>query len=222
MRLDLSIQNFESQCHSVQEPLKKNGLFLRVYKLKEKFRYLIKQNSEKKTVLRELSSCVTEKFNGFNIARTEFSKKLREPFRSVNIIYKSVKKYNFFSKKLNLAFRVLYSEGQRITGHPGYVYNFNTQSLLTFEENLKYKGDIPLVAYINFETTAPTDQQWIDPKNRKMFAVSYVIIFEFSPDLDIDRVIIGRSFGHSLERLADLSYLTRKQLKFKDEKTLLQ
>ena len=33
-----------------------------------------------------------------------------------------------------------------------------------FEENLKYKGDILLVAYIDFETTAPTDHQWIDPK----------------------------------------------------------
>ena len=28
-----------------------------------------------------------------------------------------------------------------------------------FQENLKYKGDIPLVGYINFETTAPTAQQ---------------------------------------------------------------
>ena len=92
---------------------------------------------------------------------------------------------------------------------------------MTFEENLKCNGDIPLVAYINFETTAPTAQRWIDPKNRKMFAVSYVIIFEFSPDLHIDRVIIERSFGHSLERLADLSYLTRKQLKFKDEKNVV-
>ena len=45
------------------------------------------------------------------------------------------------------------------------------QILLMFEKNLKYNGDIPLVAYIDFEATAPTDQQWIDPKNRKMFAV---------------------------------------------------
>ena len=55
-----------------------------------------------------------------------------------------------------------------------------------------------------------------------MFAVSYVIIFAFHPDLHINRVIIERSFGHSLERLADLSYSTREQLKFKDEITLLQ
>ena len=92
---------------------------------------------------------------------------------------------------------------------------------MTFEENLKYNGNIPLVAYIDFETTAPTDQS-LDPKNRKMIAVSYVTIFTFHPDLHIDRVIIERSFGHSLERLADLSYLIREQHKFKDEKTMMQ
>ena len=98
---------------------------------------------------------------------------------------------------------------ENCTVHLGYVYNFNTQSLLTFEENLEYKGDVPLVAYIDFEMTASTDQQWLDPKNRKMFAVSYVIIFTFHPDLHIDHVTVERSFGHSLKGLADLSYLKR-------------
>ena len=81
---------------------------------------------------------------------------------------------------------------------------------MTFEENLKYKGDIPLVAYINFETRAPTDQ-CLDLENRKKFAISYFIIFAFRPDLHIDRVIIERSFWHSLKRLVYLSYLMRKQ-----------
>ena len=45
-----------------------------------------------------------------------------------------------------------------------------------------------MVAYIEFETTAPTDE-CLDPKNRKMFAVSYVKIFAFHPDLDINHVI---------------------------------
>ena len=110
---------------------------------------------------------------------------------------------------------------ENCTGLPGYVYNFNTQSLLKFEENLKYKGDIPLVAYIDFETTAPTDE-CLNPKKRKMFAVSYVIIFAFHPDSNIDRVIIERSFDHSRKRLTSLKYLTREQLDFKDNKTLLQ
>ena len=55
-----------------------------------------------------------------------------------------------------------------------------------------------------------------------MFAVSYVIIFAFHPDLHTDRLIMKDSFGHSLKKPADLSYLTRKQHKFKDEKTMIQ
>ena len=74
---------------------------------------------------------------------------------------------------------------ENCTDRPGYVYNFNKHNLLTFEENLKYKHDIPLVAYIGFETTAPTDE-CLDPENRKMCAVFYVISFAFHPELDID------------------------------------
>ena len=60
-----------------------------------------------------------EKFNRFNIVRVEFSKKLRQPFHPFDMIYKPVKKCDdivdfFSSKKLNLAFRVSYSEGQKI------------------------------------------------------------------------------------------------------------
>ena len=40
--------------------------------------------------------------------------------------------------------------------------------------------------------------------------------------LHIDRVIIECSFGHSLKSPADLSYLMRKQHKFKDEKMMIQ
>ena len=69
LRLDLDILNFENQCFSVNDLLNKYGLVLRVYKLKDTFCYLIKQDSKKKTVLRELSNCILEKFNKFNIVR---------------------------------------------------------------------------------------------------------------------------------------------------------
>ena len=107
------------------------------------------------------------------------------------------------------------------TDKPGYTYNFNTKSLITFEENLKYKSDIPLTAYIDFETTALTDD-CLDPENAKLFAVSYVIIFTFHPELEIDKVVIERSFGHSEYTLTSLNYLTVDQLNFKNNKTLLQ
>lgn len=59
---------------------------------------------------------------------------------------------------------------ENCTSHPGYVSDFNTQSLLMFKGNLKYKGDIQLVAYIDFQTTWPTDE-CLDLENRKMFVV---------------------------------------------------
>ena len=157
----------------------------------------------------------------------------------------------FFSNKIHLAYRTTYSHGEKskikhgfgyrchfctkyfcreerlnthlkaCTGQPGYVYNFDTQNLLTFEQNIKLKHDIPLTAYIDFETTAPTDQK-LDPENCKMNAVSYCIIFAFHPHLNMKRVIIERSYGHSLEKLTTIDYLTGEQLKFNDEITLKQ
>ena len=55
-----------------------------------------------------------------------------------------------------------------------------------------------------------------------MFVVSYVIIFTFHPELEIDKVIIERSFGHSEYTPNSLNYLTVNQLNFKNNKTLLQ
>ena len=48
LRIDLDIKHFENQCFSLNNLLIKHGLFLRIYELKYKFRYLIKQDSEKK------------------------------------------------------------------------------------------------------------------------------------------------------------------------------
>ena len=81
---------------------------------------------------------------------------------------------------------------------------------------MKFKDDIPLTAY--------TDE-CLHPESKKMFVVPYVpyvIIFAFHPELDIDRVIIERSFGHSEHSLTSLNYLTIGQFQYKDNKTLLQ
>ena len=83
----------------------------------------------------------------------------------------------YFSSKLNLAFSSTFSENFKIrhgtafqyyycsnwydrkdkfnrhlnccVRKPGYVYNFNIQTLVIFEENLKFKGDIPHWACIS-------------------------------------------------------------------------
>ena len=87
---------------------------------------------------------------------------------------------------------------EHCSGILGIVYSFNNKNLVTFEDNLGYKGNLPVVAYIDFETTTPTDSCF-DPEQKNMFVVSYIIILAFHPKLKLDRVIIQHSFGHSLE-----------------------
>ena len=257
LRLDLDVLNFENQCFKINTILTKYNMFLRVFELKDKFRYLFKQNSEQKKIVNEVSSCVIERFNGFTLVRLEFDNEVRRDFTPVDIIYKPVKKENeilncFFTDNLHLVFRASYNETvkwktlkhsctfqcyfcskfwvhksrleshmKHCTGKPGFIYNFQTRNLLTFEENLQFKRDVPLTAYIDFETTAPTDD-YLDPECNKMNVVSYVIILAFHPNLNLPRIIIERSFGHSLERISQIDYLTSEQLKYKDIITLKQ
>ena len=118
MRLDLDILNFENQCHEINHILNKNNPFLRVVELKDKFRSLIKQDPDKKNVIRELPGFITEKYSGFHIVRMEFAKKLIQKFVPVHIAYKPIKKYTeiincLFSNKLNLTFRSTFSKNSK-------------------------------------------------------------------------------------------------------------
>ena len=185
MRLDLDILNFEKQCFQINHILNKNNFFLRVFELKEKFSVLINKL--------ELDRKLRQKMSPIDI----IYKPVKKQTENIEC---------FLSKRTNIAYRTTFNENEKIrhgtafqcyfcsnyygrkdkfdrqiencTGRPGNVYNFNTQNLLTFEENLKFKHDIPLAAYIDFETTAPTDD-CLDPENKKMTAVFYVIIFAF-------------------------------------------
>ena len=42
-------------------------------------------------IVRQLPSCINEKYNGFPVISIEHSKKLRKKFKAINIIYKPVK-----------------------------------------------------------------------------------------------------------------------------------
>ena len=258
LRLDgEDVLNFENQCFKINRILSRYEMFLRVFELKDKFRYIIKQNSEQKKFFSEVSACVVKRFNGFTIVRLEFDNQIRKEFKPIDIIYKPVKKEKaiincFFTDKLHLAYKAVYNETAKwkklksscafqcyfcsrfwtrkiklethmknCTGKPGFVYNFQTRNLLTFEENIKFKRDVPLTTYIDFETTAPTDC-CLDPESNKMNVVSYVIILAFHPKLQLPRIIIERSFGHSLEKLSQIDYLTSEQLKYGDIDTIRQ
>ena len=73
--LDLNYNNFEDMCYQVNEILMTDNMFLRVYEIKDHYRYLFRENKDSKKVLRSLSSCIKEKFNGFTFADLKLSKK---------------------------------------------------------------------------------------------------------------------------------------------------
>ena len=101
------------------------------------------------------------------------------------------------------------------SGKPGIIYNFNNQSLVSYKDNFKAKGDLPFCVYFGFEKIAPADN-CLDPEQKKMFVVSYVMIVAFHPTLKLERVIIYRSFAHALDQLSNINYLTREQIGFID------
>ena len=72
-----------------------------------------------------------------------------------------------------------------------------------------------MALYFDFETTAPTDNCF-DPEQKEMFVMSYVLIVAFHPHLNLRKIIVQRSYGHSLEQLTTIDYLTNDQMSFID------
>ena len=95
------------------------------------------------------------------------------------------------------------------------------KNVVTFEENLKYIGDLPFSVYADFETNAPTADH-LSPDNKEMFAVSYSLLFAWHPKLNLPRHMIVRGYNHSLEELSDMTYLTAEQLALRNQTTTHQ
>ena len=68
LRLDDCHESLFNKCHMVNELIEEKGLFSSVYERRDKFRFLIKKDvTGKNKMLRDLSSCIIRKFNGFEI-----------------------------------------------------------------------------------------------------------------------------------------------------------
>ena len=75
IQLDNSLEKFFDKFHLVNNLIETKGLFLRVYERRDKFRYLIKKDVHgKNNVIRDLPSCVIEKFHGYEISQDQFKR----------------------------------------------------------------------------------------------------------------------------------------------------
>ena len=111
--LDLNLNHFEEMCYNINDILLKENMFLRIYEIKDKYRYLFHENKDAKNCLRSLSSCIKEKFNGFGWCELKLSSKEKTDLLPVNILYKPIKKSDnfvkcYFVSDLKNAYRTTY------------------------------------------------------------------------------------------------------------------
>lgn len=98
----------------------KFNYFFQIYELKDKFHYLTNECSTKKSIIRKLSSCLVEKFNGFTIVHVENNRSVRKKFYPIDIIYKPVKKWPeetikcYFPTEMHLVYKGTFNDGDKI------------------------------------------------------------------------------------------------------------
>ena len=149
----------------------------------------------------------------------DISKAYTNLYSKLNQIRRAHKCYQcYYCNKFFLRPEKHKSHISNFSGTPGVIFNF--KNLISYQDNCCAKGDIPFVIYFDFETTAPTDNCF-DPEQKKKFVVSYFMIVTFHPELKLKRIIIQRSYTHSLEQLTSLYYFTQEQINFIDH-TLLK
>ena len=111
--LDLSLLNFKTRCHVINNLLMSKNLFLRVYELRKKFRCLITKVSQIKSIIqKDLSACVEEHFNGLQIVRRLTENERKQFFKPIDIVYRLVSKINQtincdFLKSMRNTYRVV-------------------------------------------------------------------------------------------------------------------
>ena len=84
----------------------------------------------------------------------------------------------------------------------GIIYTFDNGKIVSFLDNFKFLGDPLFTVYFDFERTTG-DTVFLDPK---MFVVSYCQIYSFHPSLNLDKIVIFRSFQEIPEEIYDLSH----------------
>ena len=99
------------------------------------------------------------------------------------------------------------------SGIAGFIYKFEHKNVVIFQDNFSYLGDYPFVVYFNYETWTG-DSVFND---KKMFLRSYCQIDAFHPDLNIDKIIIFRSFQQTEDEIYCLNQFSKEHVKYFDK-----
>ena len=77
--------------------------------MEEKIQISFYEKARSTKIVKQLSSCLIEKYNGFTVIRIEYQKKERKNFQPLDIIYKPTKDLEkepacYFSTAISLAY----------------------------------------------------------------------------------------------------------------------
>ena len=97
----------------------------------------------------------------------------------------------------------------------GIIYTFENGKIISFQDHFMYLGDVPFTVYFDLETTTG-DAVFLDPK---MFVVSYYQIYSC---LNLDKIVIFRSFQQSPEEIYDLNHFRHEHIPYFDKITFSQ
>ena len=89
-----------------------------MFELKNKFRHLAIKEPKKLYIVRQISSCITKKYNGFWVISIEFARKESKKSKPNDIIYKPTKNPEisplcYFTQDISKAYHDFYSVGDR-------------------------------------------------------------------------------------------------------------
>ena len=167
--------------------------FLRVFELKNKSRHLTIKEPRKQNIVREISSWITENYNGFQAIFIEFARKKKKKFKLIDIIYKPTKNREisvpcYFTQGISKAYHNFYSVGDKTKhGFGSYECYYCRKFFLRQDRHKRhvenYAG-IPGIVY-NFKTkNLITFQDNFDAKGD----LPFVMYFDFETTAATDNI----------------------------------
>ena len=108
----IDLQTFDNMCYEINCILSKFGYSLQIFELKNKYCRLAVKNRDEQNLVRQLSSCLIEKYSGFSQICLAYQKKQRKLFQPIDIIYKPTKRIEI---ELLCFFQPIYQMHIRLT-----------------------------------------------------------------------------------------------------------
>ena len=148
--LNHSIFGFFDQCKLINDVLCEYVFFLRFYERRNKFRYQLKRKlKEKNQMKREVSACIIQKFNGYEVLRNHLNSTERKIFILIDIVYEPTLNEKktivcFFAPEVSLGYYTSYDKmrkGKKVTDHTRarqchYFNNFFIKSAEKMQKHL--------------------------------------------------------------------------------------